>query len=86
MKLKVQKTALVLGVFFGLVHVMWSVLVLLGFAQPLMDFIFWAHMIVNPYHVTGFTLTQSIVLIIVTFGVGYLVGWFFAVLWNKLHK
>lgn len=86
MKFNVQKTALVLGIFLGLVHVVWSLLVLIGFAQPLLDFIFWVHMLANPYHVTGFTLTQSILLILVTCGVGYLVGYVFAMLWNKMHK
>ena len=86
MKLHPQKVALVLGFFVSLVHVVWSLLILLGWAQPLMDFIFWAHMIDNPYHVTGFTLTQSLTLIVVTFVVGYIVGFVFAKIWNTLHN
>ena len=85
-EMNVQKVALTLAVFFAGAHLMWSVLIILGWAQPLMDFIFWAHMIDNPYHISGFTLMQSGVLIVVTFGVGYLLGWVFAWLWNTLHK
>ena len=81
-----KKTALTLGVFVSSVHVVWSILVLLGLAQPLMDFIFWLHMIANPYQVTGFDITRAVLLIVITFGVGYVVGWVFAWLWNKLHK
>ena len=86
MKLNVQKTALTLGVFLGGFHLLWSVLVLIGWAQPLLNFIFWLHMIQNPYMVTGFDITQALLLIIVTFGVGYMMGWIFAMLWNKMHK
>lgn len=85
-ELNTQKVALVFGFFLGGWHVLWSLLILLSFAQPLMDFIFWAHMIANPYHVTGFTLTQAVTLILVTFAVGYVLGWVFAWLWNKLHR
>ena len=39
------KTALAVGVFLGSWHVIWSLLVALNWAQPLYDFILWAHMI-----------------------------------------
>lgn len=85
-ELNVQQVAMVTGCFLGGWHVVWSVLVLIGLAQPLMDFIFWVHMINNPYQVTPFTFTQSLTLIIVTFVVGYIGGWIFGWLWNKLHR
>ena len=85
-ELNAQKTALTVGVFVSGVHVVWSVLVLLGWAQPLLNFIFWLHMLSNPYMVTGFDITRVVLLIIVTFGVGYVGGWVFAMLWNKLHR
>lgn len=84
--LHTQKVAMVCGVFLGGWHLIWSILILLGLAQWLLDFIFWVHMIANPYRVTGFTLTQAVTLVIVTFIVGYVGGWIFAWLWNKLHK
>jgi hypothetical protein len=43
-------------------------------------------MISNPYQVTGFNITQSAILIIVTFIFGYIGGWIFAWLWNKMHN
>lgn len=86
MKLETQKTALTVGIFLGALHLLWSILVAISVAQPLMDFIFWAHMIVNPYHITGFSLTQSATLVILTFVVGYLGGWVFAKVWNYLHN
>lgn len=85
MKLDVKKTALTVGLFLGGWHLVWSILILIGLAQTLLDFVFWMHMITPPYHVTGFTLTQSGILIVVTFAIGYVGGWAFAWVWNRMH-
>ena len=42
------------GLVIGGWHFVWSVLVLLGWAQPILDFIFWAHMIQQVYFVKPF--------------------------------
>ena len=84
--LSTQKVALVFGLFISGGHLLWSILILLGLAQPLLNFIFWAHMLENPFQVTEFSLAQSGTLIIVTFVVGYFAGWIFSWLWNKMHK
>lgn len=84
--LNTSKVALTLSLFAGGVHIVWSVLVALGLAQPLMDFIFWAHMVANPLQVTGFNITQAGILIVVTAAIGYMVGWIFATVWNKTQK
>ncbi|HSD98272.1 MAG TPA: hypothetical protein VLB73_01060 [Patescibacteria group bacterium] len=80
------KVALSVGIFLGVWHAMWSLLILVGVAQPLLDFIFWAHMLSTPFRVTGFSLTQAIVLVLVTFAVGYIGGWVFAKVWNMMRK
>jgi hypothetical protein len=67
-------------------HVVWSLLVLLGWAQPILDFIFWAHMIRSVYVVKAFDLAATITLIVVTSLMGYVFGYIGAVLWNKLHR
>jgi heme/copper-type cytochrome/quinol oxidase subunit 4 len=81
-----QKVALTLGLFAGGAHLVWSLLVVLGWAQPLLDFIFWLHMVENPLRVVQFSVSTALFLIIVTFIVGYVVGWVFSWLWNKLQK
>ncbi|HET9946505.1 MAG TPA: hypothetical protein VFQ63_00390 [Patescibacteria group bacterium] len=86
MKLKIQTTALVFGTFLGGWHILWSLLVMTNLAQPLLNFIFWTHMIANPYQVSGFTLTQSLTLVLITFGIGYVGGGIFAWVWNYFHK
>lgn len=85
-EMNTQKVAMVFGILLSGWHLLWSLLILAGIAQPLLDFVFWMHMIANPYRVTGFALTQAAMLIVVTFVVGYFVGWSFAWLWNKMHK
>jgi len=85
-ELNANKVALTFGLFIGGWHLVWSLLIVIGWAQPLLDFIFWVHMIVNPYQVTGFVLTRSLILIIVTFVIGYIGGFVFAKVWNAAHK
>ncbi len=86
MELNPSKVALTLGVLLGGWHLVWSVLVALGLAPPLLDFIFSMHMLANPYQVTGFDVTKAGILVVITFMVGYVVGYIFANVWNKVHK
>ena len=40
-----SKVGLVIGALIGGWHVVWALLVLIGWEQPILDFIFWTHMI-----------------------------------------
>jgi len=84
-KLNTNKTGLVLGTIVGGMHVMWSLLLLVGWAQPLVTFILWAHMVQIGYVLGPFDIKASVTLILVTAVVGYAVGFAFATFWNKLH-
>ena len=81
-----HKFGLVVGVLFGGWHVLWSVFVLLGWAQPIIDFIFWAHMIKPVYFVKPFDPMAAVALIVITSAIGYIFGFIGAVIWNKLHR
>jgi hypothetical protein len=52
----------------------------------LVDFIFWLHFIKLDYAIAEFNAGTALLLVAVTASIGYVVGWAFAVLWNKLHK
>lgn len=81
-----HKVALVLGSFTGLIHLVWGVLVAVGFAQPLINFIYKLHSLSNPPVVMSFDLGRSVGLVVVTFLAGYFVGYVFAILWHKIHQ
>ena len=81
-----KKLGIVFGAFLGLWHLVWSVLVAIGWAQPLLDFIFRLHMIEPPYRVAQFNLGMAITLIIVTTLVGYVAGFVIGTIWNRVHR
>ena len=81
-----QKAGLALGSVIGGWHVLWSLLVAFGWAQAVIDFIFWMHFI-NPVYVVGpFNVVTALILVAVTALVGYAVGYAFAAVWNRIHK
>ena len=81
-----HKVGLVIGALIGGWHFVWSVFVLLGWAQPILDFIFWAHMIQQVYFVKPFDLVAAVALIVITAVIGYIFGFVGAVIWNRLHR
>lgn len=80
------KTALTVGAFIGGWHVIWSILVALGVAQGLINFILWMHMISLPYVVKAFDSSAAATLIVSTALMGYVGGYFFAKIWNRMHR
>ena len=80
------KTGLVVGAFLGGWHVLWSLLVALNWAQPLYDFILWAHMIHLQLTVGPFDAVAAATLIVVTFVIGCAMGFVFALVWNWFHR
>ena len=81
-----SQIGIALGVLFGGVHLVWSLLIVLGFAQPLLNFVFWAHMLSVPFVVQAFDFTAAVTLIIVTTAIGYVVGYCFALISNRTHR
>ena len=74
---------LVFCIFLGSWHTLWSLLVWLGAAQPLIDFVFRLHMITPPYTIAAFNLGTAAALVAVTTGIGYVVGWMAGIIWNR---
>jgi hypothetical protein len=80
-----NKTGLAVGVLLGGWHLLWSILVALGWGQPLIDFVLWMHMVHLQYIVGPFQIQAAAVLVSLTALLGYLTGWIFAAVWNILH-
>jgi hypothetical protein len=55
-----NKTGLVIGVLIGGWHLVWTALVAAGWAQSLISFIFWAHMIKPIYVVEAFNPARQL--------------------------
>lgn len=81
-----HKAGLALGSILGLWHLIWSLLVGVGLAQVLIDWIFRLHFIQPPYTIAPFSLGLAIALIAVTSALGYVFGWLLAAIWNSLHS
>ncbi len=81
-----NKTGLVFGALLGGLHLVWSLLVLLGAAQFIYDFVLWAHMIHLAIVIGPFDLTASVTLVVLTAVMGYVLGYVGAWDWNRVHS
>lgn len=81
-----NKVGLAFGGLLGLWHLLWSLLVAFGLAQPLLDWIFELHMISPPYMVLPFSFSSASMLVVVTTVFGYVVGYACAIIWNNLPQ
>lgn len=80
------KTGLALGKLLGGMHFIWAILVALGWAQVLVNFSMWAHMVSVPIVVSTFDFSAAVTVIIVATIIGFALGYFFAKIWNWLHR
>jgi hypothetical protein len=81
-----NKAGLVIAALIGGWHLVWAALVAAGWAQPLINFIFWAHMIRPVYVIGAFDAAAAGTLLVITFFLGYVFGCAGGALWNRLHR
>ncbi len=81
-----NRVGLVLALMAGGIHVLWSLIVAMGWGQSLINFIFWVHFIKPVYEIEPFNIGTALLLVLVTASIGYAVGNGVAMLWNKLGK
>jgi len=88
MAINKSKLALVLGSFVALLHLIWSffVAVFPGALQSYLNWVFKIHFLTPVYTITSFNFGNAILLVILTFIVGYIFGWLFATIWNLVVK
>lgn len=77
------KLGLVLGVFLGGYHLAWALLVAVGWAQPVLDFILRVHFIAPVWKVTPFNLGDAALLVGATGGIGAVAGWLIGLMWDR---
>jgi hypothetical protein len=78
------KTAIAVGTVTGLWHLVWVALVGLGWGKPVLDFILQLHFINLQYTLAPYAATTAGELVLLTFAVGAVFGFLFAVIWNWL--
>lgn len=81
-----HKAGIVTGIFVGGLHLGWALLVYFGYAQSLLNFVFTLHMLRPLFVVDGFSAILALSLVLVTAILGYLFGYLYIVIWNRLHK
>jgi hypothetical protein len=83
----VNKTTLglTLGSFAALVHVVWALLVATGTAQAVMNWVHKIHFLSMPTQIMPFDIGTALLLVVVAFVMGNVVGMVLATLWNSFH-
>lgn len=81
-----NKLGLMIGIFAAFFHAVWALLVAIGVGQKSLDWIMPMHFLNNLYSVADFSFGIALLLIVMAFIGGYIIGWLFAALWNLLNK
>lgn len=80
-----NRAGLAVGALLMLWHAAWAFMVLVGVAQPFMDFIFRLHMITPAFKVEEFYIGRALCLLVVSGALGYLSGLVLAAVWNRIR-
>lgn len=75
-----KAVGLALGLLFAIIHATWLILVYIGVAKDLLDWVIGLHMIKLSYTLTALTTGKVVGLLILTFVSGYIAGWILAAL------
>ncbi len=86
MRIDPMRTGLIFGLFLALFHAAWAILVMLGWAQSLLNIVSWAHFITPPYRVEIFEAGRAAILAGFVFATGAVMGWALALLWNSAGR
>jgi len=79
-----NRVGLTVAVFWSGLHLLWLLLVALGLAKPLLDLLLRWHMFQAQYSLASFSFSMALMLLVVTFAVGYAFGWLLALVYNKM--
>ncbi len=67
-------------------HAVWSLMVAVGLAKPLFDWILSLHFLNFQYSLNPFSFGNALMLVVVTGIIGYLAGCVVGWLWNLVHR
>lgn len=78
-----HRLGLALGYLFALLHLLWAIVVAAGLGETKMSWIFSLHFIDMAYSMLPFNLLTAVLLVVLGFVGGYILGLLFALFWNK---
>ena len=82
--ISIAKTAMAVGTVFAAWHTMWVVLVGLGWATEVLNFVLELHFLKIGFQVASYSAFTAFSLVAITFCAGALLGAIFALVWNWL--
>lgn len=82
--ISIPRTAMAVGTVFAAWHAMWVVLVGLGWATDVLNFILELHFLKIDFQLAPYSAFTALALIALTFCAGALLGAIFALVWNWL--
>jgi len=86
MKFDPKTVGLYAGVLLAVWHALWALLVYLGWAKGLLDFVLNLHFIKNPYVIKPFSIGTAVTLVVFVFAVWFVLGYVATLAWNKMQK
>lgn len=81
-----KHTALTVGIFAAIMHLLWSLMVAVGVGQGWTNWMLSLHFMTMAVSVTAFSAVTMLMLLILTFVVGAVAGWIFAIVFNWIGK
>ncbi len=78
------KTGLALGGLSAATHIIWSIIVALGWGQAWLDFVFTMHMIKPVLKVNAFDFGSAIGVVVIAAVIAFIMGNVFAHIWNRV--
>jgi hypothetical protein len=86
LRLGPKHTALTVGLFAAIMHILWSLAVAIGFGQGWTGWVLSLHFLSMSVTITAFNFVTAITLAIFAFVAGAVVGWIFATVFNWVGK
>jgi hypothetical protein len=80
------KAGITLGAILGGFHLVWALLVAAGWAQLVLDFVFWLHFIKPVYSVARFDTATAALLVGFAACVGFAGAYSAGVMWNQVQR
>jgi hypothetical protein len=81
-----NQLGLTLGILFTIMHILWIIVVLIGWGKSIADWLHSVHFFGDAHTIIPVSLGVSLIGIIAAFISGYVTGWVFAAIWNLVGE